>query len=186
MSKNTLAILTTLLITLSASAENIKFEYDNYDMGVLNPVSAEEDIYNSLIENSNSALTTTNLEKSVVINDMTNYDAALVDDQVHSWVASPKAVAKYGYYTPLREFEWSTVPLVAFGFIAKANKKNFRAARNNFIPAYENRFDDNLQLVPLVVASGLNFAGYQGRSKTVRYLVSAASRLHGVHSLSIP
>ena len=29
-----------------------------------------------------------------------------------------------------------------------------------------------LQLVPLVVASGLNFAGYQGRSKTWRYLVS--------------
>ena len=55
MSKNTLAVLTTLFMTLSASAENINFEYDNYDMGVLNPVSAEKQIYNSLIENSNGA-----------------------------------------------------------------------------------------------------------------------------------
>lgn len=172
MSKNTLAVLTTLFMTLSASAENINFEYDNYDMGVLNPVSAEKQIYNSLIENSNGATVEAEKEKSVVINDMGNYDAAMVSDDAHSWVASPKAVAKYGYYTPLREFEWSTVPLVAFGFIAKANKKNFRAARNNFIPAYENRFDDNLQIVPLIVTSGLNFAGYQGRSNTWRYLAS--------------
>ncbi len=174
MSKKTLTILTTLIIALSVSAENMKFEYDNYDMGVLNPVSAEKEIYNSLLENSNSMTTTTNQEKSVVINDISYYDAAIVDNQVHSWTATPKAVEKYGYYTPLREFEWSTVPLLAFGFIAKANKKDFRAARNNFIPAYENRFDDNLQLVPLVVASGLNFAGYQGRSKTMRYLVSGS------------
>ena len=81
---------------------------------------------------------------------------------------------KYGVYTPLKEFEWTTVPLVAFGFIAKGNKKNFRAARNNFIPSYKNRFDDNLQLVPVGVSTILNVAGYQGRSKTGRYFANTA------------
>lgn len=84
------------------------------------------------------------------------------------------AKEKYGAYTPLSELEWSTVPLVAFGFIAKGNKKNFRAARNNFIPSYENRFDDNLQVVPVGISTILNFAGYHGRSSTKRYLVSTA------------
>lgn len=84
------------------------------------------------------------------------------------------AESKYGVYTPLREFEWSMVPLVTFGFIAKGNKKNFRAARNNFIPSYENRFDDNLQLVPVGVSTILNVAGYQGRSKTGRYFANTA------------
>ena len=84
------------------------------------------------------------------------------------------ASEKYGVYTPLSEFEWTTVPLVAFGFIAKGNKKNFRAARNNFIPSYKNRFDDNLQLVPVGVSTILNVAGYQGRSKTGRYFANTA------------
>lgn len=174
MKKNTLTVITTLLIALSASAEDMKLKYESCDMGVKAPVNAWEQIYNSLIENTNNAIVMEKPEKSVVINDIGVYDAAMIKDESHNWVATPKAIEKYGYYTPLREFEWSTVPLVAFGFAAKANKKNFRAARNNFIPAYENRFDDNLQLVPLVVASGLNFAGYEGRSNTGRYLASGA------------
>ena len=174
MSKNTLALIASLLITLSASAEDMKLKYESCDMGVNNHADAWEQVYNSLIENSNNAIVMKKPEQSVVINDMSSYNATMMKDESHNWVATPEAVEKYGYYTPLREFEWSTVPLVAFGFAAKANKKNFRAARNNFIPAYENRFDDNLQLVPLVVASGLNFAGYQGRSNTGRYLASGA------------
>ena len=174
MSKNTLALIASLLITLSASAEDMKLKYESCDMGVNNHADAWEQVYNSLIENSNNAIVMKKPEQSVVINDMSSYDATMMKDESHNWVATPEAVKKYGYYTPLREFEWSTVPLIAFGFAAKANKKNFRAARNNFIPAYENRFDDNLQLVPLVVASGLNFAGYQGRSNTGRYLASGA------------
>ena len=174
MNKYTLTVLTTFLITLSANAEDMTFKLESCDKGMPNHKDAWEQVYNSLIENSNNAIVMEKPEKSVVINDMSSYNAIMAKDGSRNWVASPKAVEKYGYYTPLREFEWSTVPLVAFGFAAKANKKNFRAARNNFIPAYENRFDDNLQLVPLVVASGLNFAGYEGRNKTGRYLASGA------------
>ena len=174
MNKYTLTVLTTFLITLSANAEDMTFKFESCDKGMTNHKDAWEQVYNSLIENSNNAIVMEKPEKSVVINDMSSYNAIMAKDESRNWVASPKAVEKYGYYTPLREFEWATVPLVAFGFAAKANKKNFRAARNNFIPAYENRFDDNLQLVPLVVASGLNFAGYEGRNKTGRYLASGA------------
>ena len=174
MNKYTLTVLTTFLITLSANAEDMTFKLESCDKGMTNHKDAWEQVYNSLIENSNNAIVMEKPEKSVVINDMSSYNAIMAKDESRNWVASPKAVEKYGYYTPLREFEWATVPLVAFGFAAKANKKNFRAARNNFIPAYENRFDDNLQLVPLVVASGLNFAGYEGRNKTGRYLASGA------------
>ena len=174
MNKNTFTLIASLLITLSASAEDMELKFEICDMGMKPHADAWEQVYNSLIENSNNAIAMEKPEKSVVINDMSSYNATMMKDESHNWVATPEAVEKYGYYTPLREFEWSTVPLIAFGFAAKANKKNFRAARNNFIPAYENRFDDNLQLVPLVVASGLNFAGYQGRSNTGRYLASGA------------
>ena len=161
-------------MTLSASAEDMELKFESCDMGIKNHTDAWEQVYNSLIENSNNAIVMKKPEQSVVINDMSSYNATMANVESRNWVATPEAVEKYGYYTPLREFEWSTVPLIAFGFTAKANKKNFRAARNNFIPAYENRFDDNLQLAPLVVASGLNFAGYQGRSNTGRYLASGA------------
>lgn len=174
MNKNTLTLITSLLLTLSASAEDMELKFESCDMGIKNHTDAWEQVYNSLIENSNNAIVMKKPEQSVVINDMSSYNATMANVESRNWVATPEAVEKYGYYTPLREFEWSTVPLIAFGFTAKANKKNFRAARNNFIPAYENRFDDNLQLAPLVVASGLNFAGYQGRSNTGRYLASGA------------
>lgn len=174
MNKNTLTLITSLLLTLSASAEDMELKFESCDMGMKNHTDAWEQVYNSLIENSNNAIVMKKPEQSVVINDMSSNNATMANVESRNWVATPEAVEKYGYYTPLREFEWSTVPLIAFGFTAKANKKNFRAARNNFIPAYENRFDDNLQLAPLVVASGLNFAGYQGRSNTGRYLASGA------------
>lgn len=174
MNKNALTLITSLLLTLSASAEDMELKFESCDMGMKNHTDAWEQVYNSLIENSNNAIVMKKPEQSVVINDMSSYNATMANVESRNWVATPEAVEKYGYYTPLREFEWSTVPLIAFGFTAKANKKNFRAARNNFIPAYENRFDDNLQLAPLVVASGLNFAGYQGRSNTGRYLASGA------------
>ena len=89
--------------------------------------------------------------------------------------ASRKAAeSKYGVYTPLKELEITSVPLIAFGFIAKADKKNFRAARNNFIPSYKNRMDDWLQHVPLIATTAMNFAGYEGRSNHWRYLASGA------------
>lgn len=82
---------------------------------------------------------------------------------------------KFGEYTPLREFEWTAAPLVAFGLIAKADKKNFRAARNNFIPSYKNRFDDVLQHGPLILTTAMKLVGYEGRSDFWRYLASGAA-----------
>lgn len=92
--------------------------------------------------------------------------------------------AKYGVYTPLREFEWTTVPLVSFGLIARASKKDFRAARNNFIPKYKNKVDDYLQYAPLVITTGLNLAGYKGRSNLLRYVSSAAAS-YGVMAILV-
>lgn len=79
----------------------------------------------------------------------------------------------YGGYKPADEIEYSPLPLIAFGFLAKGNKKNFRAARNNFIPSYKNVMDDYIQFVPAWAALGMNALGYKGRSSFDRLFVSA-------------
>ncbi len=79
---------------------------------------------------------------------------------------------KFGGYTPLSELEITPIPLIAFGLLAKGDKKNFRAARNNFIPSYKNRLDDWMQHFPLLLTTGFNLSGYEGRSNFTRYLIS--------------
>lgn len=81
--------------------------------------------------------------------------------------------AKYGGYTPLKELEYSSIPLITFGLIAKGNKKNFRAARNNFIPSYKNTMDDYIQFAPAIAAWGMNLCGYKGRSSFKRLFWSS-------------
>lgn len=81
--------------------------------------------------------------------------------------------AKYGTYTPKREMELTSVPLITFGLLAKGQKKNFRAARNNFIPNYKNGMDDYIQFAPAWTAYALNLAGYKGRSSFKRLFFSS-------------
>lgn len=81
--------------------------------------------------------------------------------------------AKYGTYTPKREMELTSVPLITFGLLAKGQKKNFRAARNNFIPSYKNGMDDYIQFAPVWTAYALNLAGYKGRSSFKRLFFSS-------------
>lgn len=81
--------------------------------------------------------------------------------------------AKYGTYTPKREMELTSVPLISFGFLAKGQKKNFRAARNNFIPSYKNGMDDYIQFAPAITTYALNLCGYEGRSSFKRLFFSS-------------
>lgn len=81
-------------------------------------------------------------------------------------------MAKYGGYRPKHEVGFTALPYVAFGFAVKGQKKNFRSARQNMIPSYENRFDDVLQHVPLMSMAVMKLAGYEGRSNWGRFLVS--------------
>lgn len=81
--------------------------------------------------------------------------------------------AKYGTYTPKREMELTSLPLITFGLLAKGQKKNFRAARNNFIPNYKNGMDDYIQFAPAWTAYALNLAGYKGRSSFKRLFFSS-------------
>lgn len=80
---------------------------------------------------------------------------------------------KYGAYSPKYEMELTSVPLISFGFIAKGQKKNFRAARNNFIPSYKNGMDDYIQFAPAITTYALNLAGYEGRSSFKRLFFSS-------------
>ena len=80
--------------------------------------------------------------------------------------------SKYGAYRPVKDLEYTSLPLLAFGFAAKADKKNFRAARNNFIPSYVNRWDDFLQHVPLLSVAAMKLCGYESRSSWTRFLAS--------------
>lgn len=76
-------------------------------------------------------------------------------------------------YSPRHEMELTSVPLISFGFLAKGQKKNFRAARNNFIPSYKNGMDDYIQFAPAVTTYVLNLAGYEGRSSFKRLFFSS-------------
>lgn len=120
---------------------------------------------------------------TINVNDATTFNAMAAMDSIlaastqafNSDKEAEKAAyrAKYGTYTPLRELELTTVPLISFGFLAKGQKKNFRAARNNFIPSYKNGMDDYIQFAPVWTAFALNLAGYKGRSNFKRLFFSS-------------
>lgn len=76
------------------------------------------------------------------------------------------------YYNFKRDFSWTPVPIVAAGFIAKSQKKNFREARQKFEPNFEHHLDDYLQFGSLAVTAGLKLAGVEGRSDWPRFLTS--------------
>lgn len=174
-----------LLLSCGMSAmatEEFHIDY-NVDAKVMSQTSASERLYNQMVETTSvkpvdgEASASSNVSGTSAIKSMDampSYNDMRNLESLKQSARRTAAEQKYGVYTPLKELEWTTVPLVAFGFIAKGNKDNFRAARNNFIPSYKNRFDDNLQLAPVVVSTVLNLAGYQGRSKTGRYLANTA------------
>ena len=154
-----------LLMATTALADNTITTATEPDRSLAAP-TAEEVAGISMAEN-----TSLNMTENTSLNMSGSTNIAMM-------TASAKKAArekKYGGYLPLKEFEITPVPLVAFGLIAKANKKNFRSARNNFIPSYENHLDDYSQHFPVAVATILNFAGYEGRSNHWRYLTSAAA-----------
>lgn len=89
--------------------------------------------------------------------------------------ASPSAgVGRYGGYKPLHELSTSAPLLAAVGLISKAGKGDYRQARPDYVPKYDNHADDYIGHAPLAVATALNLLGYEGRSSTGRYLASAA------------
>ncbi len=78
------------------------------------------------------------------------------------------------------EMTYAGFPLFAAGLLIKSEKKSFRQDYNNakgvqgrLLTDFKTRIDDYTQLVPFGVATVLNLAGYEGRSKTARYAVSA-------------
>ena len=86
--------------------------------------------------------------------------------------SATKKSVKDCYYNFRRDFSWAPIPIIAAGYIAKSQKKNFREARQKFEPNFEHHLDDYLQHGPLALTFGLKFAGVEGRSDWKRYLVS--------------
>lgn len=76
------------------------------------------------------------------------------------------------YYNFKRDFSWMPLPVIAAGYIAKSQKKNFREARQKFEPNFEHHLDDWLQHGPLALTFGLKIAGVDGRSDWKRFLAS--------------
>lgn len=74
---------------------------------------------------------------------------------------------------PLQDLEYSSLPLFAFGLLAKGQKEDFHAARDKFVPNYKCRVDEVLQFTPAAVAFALNLCGYEGRSSFKRLFVSS-------------
>lgn len=74
----------------------------------------------------------------------------------------------------IREFSYVPVPLVASSYIIRAKKKNFRGARNSFIPNFSNHIDNYIQYSPFAMTLILKTAGVEGRNQWGRFLVSSA------------
>lgn len=144
------------------------------DLSLTGNVSASDKLYQDMVgyvSEESEELST----PEVVLHQSLAESARLQSvEELNKSLTQSKAEQKYGVYTPLRELEWTTVPLVAFGFLAKADKKNFREARNNFIPSYENHLDDYIQHAPLAAVFAMKLAGYESRSDWYRFLASGA------------
>lgn len=171
--KKLIFLFTMLIVSMVTMAADDFFKEITVPENPMTTVSAEQKLYNEML-NMKVSQTSQDVTPEVFVadnmmpsvNGMRNLEAMAKDAKRSA------AEQKYGVYTPLRELEYTTIPLAAFGFIAKGNKKNFRAARNNFIPSYKNRIDDQLQLTPMIITAGLHFAGYKGRSETKRFVAS--------------
>lgn len=75
---------------------------------------------------------------------------------------------------PTMEFTYVPLYYFATAFIVEGQKENFRGARNNFIPKFENHLDNYLQYTPFLLTLGLKTVGVENRSQWGRLLVSSA------------
>lgn len=69
----------------------------------------------------------------------------------------------------------TSIPWITAGILLRRDRKNFRNLRNKFVYEFHNETDNYSQYLPLVAATGLKAAGYEGRSNWPRYLVSSAA-----------
>ncbi|MBQ9362198.1 MAG: phosphatase PAP2 family protein [Bacteroidaceae bacterium] len=75
---------------------------------------------------------------------------------------------------PIMEFSYVPVPLIITSFIVKSQKENFRGARNNFIPKFQNELDNYIQYSPFILTLALKTAGVENRNQWGRMLASSA------------
>lgn len=66
------------------------------------------------------------------------------------------------------------VPLIAAGLIIKNEDDHFRSLRNDYLPVFNQHYDDYLQYLPAMAMLGMKIGGAQGRSSWGRMLVSDA------------
>ncbi|MGP1477957.1 MAG: phosphatase PAP2 family protein, partial [Phocaeicola sp.] len=73
------------------------------------------------------------------------------------------------------DISYTSLPLITTGIILRHERKNFRDARNKFQYNFHHTTDNYTQYAPLLLATGLKIAGYEGRSSWGRYLTSTAA-----------
>lgn len=83
-------------------------------------------------------------------------------------------------YTFFQDQTFVGIPLFIAGVIAKTEKRSFRQntadlrnSRTRLLTSFDCHIDDYSQLAPLVLTTGLNLAGVEGRSSFGRYVACA-------------
>ncbi len=74
----------------------------------------------------------------------------------------------------LFQMTYISVPLVLSGLIIKNEDDHFRNLRNEYVPSFNNHYDDYLQYLPGALMLSLKTAGVEGRSSWQRMMVSDA------------
>ncbi|WP_321519702.1 phosphatase PAP2 family protein [uncultured Bacteroides sp.] len=67
-----------------------------------------------------------------------------------------------------------SIPLIAVGLIVKGEDDHFRSLRNEYLPSFQQHYDNYLQYFPAVAMIGMKIGGVKGRSSWERMLVSDA------------
>ena len=78
-----------------------------------------------------------------------------------------------GHESYIREFSYLPLPLVASSFVIRVKNKNFRGARNSFLPKFCNSLDNYIQYSPLALTLLLKASGVKSRNQWGRFLVSS-------------
>lgn len=87
---------------------------------------------------------------------------------------SAKEIKPLQHEPYIREFSYVPAPLIASSYLIRVKKKNFRGARNSFIPNFSNQIDNYIQYSPFAMALLLKAAGVEGRNQWGRFLVSSS------------
>lgn len=97
--------------------------------------------------------------------------ATTSNDSCHHMLPTSQNRIRYAFR---QNFSYMGIPLVVSGLIAQKHNNHFRTLRNRFEPAFQRKYDDYTQYIPLAATWSMKLAGVESRSTWKEMAVSNA------------